>query len=208
MSFQFGCYFRSKRAVVETSFYVLMWLARYRPDVPWRNFLRRMASFNTISPVLAMSVFAFAATAHAETIQDWGEAGRWKIRIDSESGNGCFMETSVEDGTIVRFGEVPNRSGGFFAIYNSEWTDIVVGEEASVMLEFDAKQFSGNAIGDARDGVPGGYAFFNNPNVRGEFSRSRTMIIHGDKGHTASVDLSGTSKAVQAVEACQKQQTK
>ena len=141
-------------------------------------------------------------------MQDWGEVGRWEIRIDPESGNGCFMETSLEDGSVVQFGFVPNRNGGFFSIYNANWTDIVEGEKANVKLEFDAKQFSGEAAGVTQGGVPGGYAYFNNPNVRAEFARSKTMIIFDDKGHTIELDLSGTSKAAQAVEACQKQQTK
>ena len=159
------------------------------------------------SRIIALVVCSLACPASAEPVQEWGDAGRWKIRIDPDAGNGCFMEASLEDGTMVRFGLVPSRSGGFFAIYNSDWTDIVAGEEIAVTLEFDAKQFSGDAVGDEQSGIPGGYAYFNNPNVRDEFSRSKNMTIHGGKGRTIPVDLSGTSKAAQAVEACQKNQT-
>lgn len=157
--------------------------------------------------ILVLALCSLACTAGAEPFKDWGDAGRWKIRVDMGSGSGCFMETSLDDGSVVQFGIVPNRNGGFFAIYNSGWTDIVVGEEAAVTLEFDAKQFSGDAAGVEREGLPGGYAFFNNPNVRDEFSRSKTMIIFDDNGHTINLDLSGTSKAAQVVESCQKQQT-
>lgn len=165
-----------------------------------------MAGLLNFTWILALSIFALSLSAQAESVTDWGDVGRWKIRVDEDAGNGCFMETTVEDGTMIRFGYVPNRNGGFFAIYNSAWTDIVAGEKAKVTLEFDAKQFTGDAENDARGGMPGGYAFFNNPNVRDEFSRSRTMIIFDENGHRIEVDLSGTSKAVQSVEACQKKQ--
>ena len=144
--------------------------------------------------------------AYAQSDQAWGEVGRWTIRIDPDAGNGCFMESSLEDGTLVQFGLVPNRSGGFFSIYNKNWQDIVAGDELPVTLEFDAKQFSGDAAGSELGELRGGYAYFNNPNVFDEFSRSKTMIIHGGDGRDIPVDLTGTAKAMQSVRACQKQQ--
>ena len=118
------------------------------------------------------------------------------------------METRLEDETLVHFGMVPNRNGGFFAVYNPEWTEITVGDVGTVKLDFKEKRFSGEAKGVALGDLPGGYAFFDNPNVFVEFAKNTTMTILDDQDHVIVVDLAGTTKAMAAVETCQKEQTK
>lgn len=156
--------------------------------------------------ILAILATTAAVGANAQDLTTWGESGRWLIRIDANTGNGCLMETKLEDETVVHFGKVPNRSGGFFAIYNPDWNDITVGEDSKVILDFEEKRFSGNAKGVALGDIHGGYAFFDNPNVLVEFAKNTTMRIIDDMDHVIEVDLSGTSKAMAAIEACQKEQ--
>ncbi|WP_146348336.1 hypothetical protein [Falsiphaeobacter marinintestinus] len=159
--------------------------------------------------LMLIAVLGTVATgAFASDLAKWGETGKWIIRVDPEAGNGCFMESQLEDGTLIQFGNVPNREGGFFAVYNPDWTDIKDGEISTVKFDFEKLRFSGEALGVVRGDLFGGYAFFDNPNVPMEFAKNRSMTVIGGKGRVVEVDLSGTSKAISAVQKCQDEQTK
>jgi len=155
-----------------------------------------------------LALCTLATGAPAQELTDWGDSGRWKIRIDTETGNGCLMEVPLEDGSIFQFGNEPNRKGGFFAVYNPEWTDIEDGLETTVKFDFDEKRFSGDALGDVSSTRFGARAFFDNPNVRTEFAKNRVMTVIGGLGRSFEVDLTGTTKALAAVEKCQAEQPK
>lgn len=150
--------------------------------------------------------FAATTAALADDILTWGEAQGWAILVDPAVGNGCFMEKHFEDGTLVHIGAVPNRKGGFFAAYNPEWVDIEDGATGTVKFDFPDVRFSGEVVGVAKDGLFGGYAFFDNPNVPMEFAARRKMTIFGESGRVVELELTGTMKAIEAVKACQAEQ--
>jgi len=158
----------------------------------------------------AITVFTVTAgtAAIAEDLVSWGGSGGWAILIDKVVGNGCLMEKHFEDGTHVQIGAVPNRDGGFFAAYNPAWTDIEDGAVGTVKFDFPDIVFSGEVVSVAKDGLYGGYAFFDNPNVPMEFAARNSMTIIGTRGRTIEITLEGTAKAIQAVEACQAEQPK
>lgn len=161
-----------------------------------------------IRKLMAIGAFAIA-TGHAASAEDlvtWGTSGEWAILIDSATGNGCLMEKRFHDGTLVQFGTVPNRNGEFFAVYNTDWTDIEDGVAGTVKFEFPKIRFVGDVVGVAKDGRFGGYAFFDNPNVTLEFAKNNNMTIIGELGRKIEVSLKGTSNAIKAVKACQIEQ--
>ena len=157
----------------------------------------------------AIAIFAVAAAtaASAEELITWGEVSGWAILIDPSVGNGCLMERQFEDDTLVQFGTVPNRNGGFFAAYNPDWTDIEDGATGTIKFEFPKIRFTGEVVGVAKEGLYGGYAFFDNPNVTLEFGKNKNIIIIGELGRTINVSLTGTMKAIQAVKQCQSEQS-
>lgn len=157
---------------------------------------------------IAIAAFAIAIgpSAYAQDLVAWGTSGDWAILVDPATGNGCLMEKRFEDGTLVQFGAVPNRKGGFVAAYNPDWTDIEDGAMGTVKFEFPKIRFAGDVLGVARDGRFGGYAFFDNPNVTLEFARNFDMKIIGELGRKIEVNLTGTSNAINAVKACQEKQ--
>ena len=121
---------------------------------------------------------------------------------------GCLMEKHFDDGTLVQIGAVPNRDGGFFAAYNPDWTDIEDGVIGTVKFDFPDIRFSGDVVGIAKEGLFGGYAFFDNPNVPMEFAARNNMTIIGAQGRTVDINLEGSAKAIQAVQTCQAEQPK
>lgn len=158
--------------------------------------------------VVALIAITAGTTANSQPLAVWGDVSGWSILVDPDTANGCLMEKRFDDGTLVQFGNVPNRNGGFFAAYNPDWTDIQDGVAGTVKFEFPKIRFTGETVGVAKDGRFGGYAFFNNPNVILEFGRNNDMTIIGKLGRSIEVNLKGTSKAIKAVKACQAEQPK
>ena len=162
-----------------------------------------------IRHMMAIAALAIATgpAANAEELETWGQSKEWAILIDPAAGNGCLMEKQFDDGTLVQFGFAPDRNGGFFAAYNPDWTDIEDGATGTVKFEFPKIRFIGDAVGVARDGRFGGYAFFDNPNVTQEFARNNDMTVVGELGRKIEVNLKGTLNAIKAVKACQAEQS-
>jgi hypothetical protein len=145
-------------------------------------------------------------SARAEETSTWRAVGEWTVLIDQTDGNSCLMEKKFDDGTLVQFGALPKRNGGFLAAYNPDWTDVEDGATGTIKFEFPNIRFVGDVVGVAKNGRFGGYAFFDNPNVVLEFSRSNDMTLLGELGRKIEVNLRGTSNAIKAVKACQAEQ--
>lgn len=143
-----------------------------------------------------------AAQDHAP----WGAAGDWSILVDELVGNGCLMQKDFEDGIRVAFGYLPDRKGGFFSALSEDWTDIEPGTSGIVKFITDEAKFAGDVEMIEVDGRYGGWAFFNNPNLATEMAARRSITVIGPKGGTFDVDLSGTSRAIGALEECQSSQ--
>ena len=65
--------------------------------------------------------------------------------------------------------------------------------------------FAGDVEGRIFDDLPGGYAFFDNPNFVDEFGKRNVVKVSGEKGHRVDIGLGGTKRAIDAIKACQKQ---
>lgn len=139
----------------------------------------------------------------ATGMEQWGEEGDWAILVDAEKGNGCLASRLYDTGLIVEIGMAPKQAGAFFAAYNPEWTSIVDGATGVVNFDFGDDQFAGEVLGVNRNGVPGGYAFFDNPEFATEFVKRTEVTVWGESEKKFLVDLSGSGKAVAAVKACQ-----
>ena len=152
-----------------------------------------------------IAIFLLASTLPVSALAAdvWQTAGDWTILIHDEETNKCFASRELDDGSEVQIGAEPTLDGGYFAIYNPSWTHIEEGQDGTVEFDFGTARFGGEARGRFEDGVPGGYAFFNNPAFVQKFARSQTVKIIGSQGNTFELDLTGTSNAVRGVLACQ-----
>ncbi len=156
--------------------------------------------------VLSATVVLLPGFVHAAGMEQWGESGDWAILIDPEKGNGCLAWRAFEDDMTVEIGAAPNQAGGFFAAYNPAWVQVEDGATGIVRFDFGDAQFEGEAVGVYKNGVPGGYAFFDNPAFVTEFGKRQSVTIIGESGAEVELDLSGSAKAIEAVLACQAEQ--
>ncbi|MDW3221749.1 MAG: hypothetical protein R8G34_02500 [Paracoccaceae bacterium] len=135
--------------------------------------------------------------------QLWKSLGEWTIQVKTDDASRCFASRKLGDGSEVQLGAEPTLDGGFFAIYNSDWTHISDGVTGEVEFDFGRSRFGGAALGKIENGMPGGYVFFNNPAFVQEFARRQTVRIIGSGGAQFELDLTGTSRAIREVLACQ-----
>ncbi|WP_171123293.1 MULTISPECIES: hypothetical protein [unclassified Ruegeria] len=156
--------------------------------------------------VLTTLALFFASLLHAAGMERWGETGDWTILIDPEKGNGCLAWKPFENDMTVEIGAAPNQAGGFFAAFNPAWIQIEDGATGVVQFDFGDAKFEGEAVGVFKNGVPGGYAFFDNPAFVTEFGKRQSVTIIGESGAEVELDLSGSAKAIEAVLACQAEQ--
>lgn len=155
-----------------------------------------------MKPSAIIPILGIASTAIAQP-EIWGSEGKWDILIQAGMRKACYATRTLEDGTSVYIGFEPDTAGGYFSIYNPEWTHIEEGQKGLVEFDFLKEKFAGEAVGKYRDGVPGGYAYFNNSAFADAFARYDTVAITGSKGAVFSMALTGTHKAVTAVQTCQ-----
>lgn len=157
----------------------------------------------------ALALCIGTQAVHAQTThKKWGDSGAWAILVDPDVGNGCYMENSFDDGTLVQVGFVPNRDGGFVALYNAAWSNIEEGVVGKVQFDFGKSLFGGDYVGVVKADLFGGYAFFNNPEFVSELGRRDDVAIKGDKGETIDISLKGTARAINAVRKCHAEQPK
>ena len=149
-------------------------------------------------------ILVLASTpAVANEVRDWRSVAGWDIKERIGSARACFASRVTSDGPEVQIGVAPTLDGGYLAVYNPAWTHIVEGETGRVEFDFGEARFGGEAVARYEDGVPGGYAYFNNPAFVEEFSRRYDVRITGSRGTIFEMDLTGTRKAVAEVLACQ-----
>jgi hypothetical protein len=147
-------------------------------------------------------LWALVGSASAEDLTKWSDAGEWQIFVDEDVGNGCLMEKFFEDGSRVRIGYLPERSGGFLSVANQSWTDMTEDESFTVRIDLDDVSFGGEVENIVDGDWRGGYAFFNNPAFLDEFARRNEITITGPKDNPVSYSLAGTSKALSALKEC------
>ncbi len=144
-----------------------------------------------------------AGTSGVASAEVWEVDGEWVIKTSKENTSRCYASRELSDGSEVQIGTETTLDGGYFAIYNASWTHIEDGEIGTVEFDFGTSRFGGEARGKIEAGVPGGYVFFNNPSFVQDFARRQTVTITGEQGTEFSLDLTGSSRAIRKVLACQ-----
>ncbi len=141
-------------------------------------------------------------TSLAQTHPEFATVGDWTVRTNPANGNGCYMEKTFDSGTLVQIGVVPDQNGAFFAAYSAAFDGVEEGAEGSVLFDFGDSRFQGAAKGAFHKGLPGGYAFFDNPEFAKEFGKRTKVLVQGGGGTEEEIDLTGSMKGLRSIQAC------
>ena len=72
-----------------------------------------------------------------------------------------------------------------------------------VSFQLGDTTFTGQATQYNKDGIQGGYVYFNNLNFAYELARQKELVIHRAEGDDIDVDLTGSANAIDAMIICQ-----
>jgi hypothetical protein len=136
----------------------------------------------------------------------YGEAGGWEVLIDPSLGNGCFLISEFEDGSVVRIGFDRTAGNGYVIAFNEGWGDIVEGQEYPVSFMLDDQQYDGIAMGMSLSGLPGAMITFDNVDFLADLAMRQTMSLSNEGGEVMVIDLTGSAAAIEQTIACQEEQ--
>lgn len=154
---------------------------------------------------VAVSVLC-AGMAMAQDPIPYGEAGGWEVLIDPSLGNGCFLISEFEDGSVVRIGFDRTAGNGYVIAFNEGWGDIVEGQEYPVSFMLDDQQYDGIAMGMSLSGLPGAKITFDNVDFLADLAMRQTMSLSNEGGEVMVIDLTGSAAAIEQTIACQEEQ--
>lgn len=171
-----------------------------------RSVSRTIAGLTSAAALSAALTVALAPAA-VQAQEAWKTVGDWSIVVEEESGNGCLMQKTFDDGILLQFGLLPERDGGFFAAYNQDWTFIEEGVEAPVKFHFDGIEFNGESEGYISGPWYGGFVFTNNVALVYEFAKKTEMTVTAGDNAPVTLSLDGTLNGVEELIACQAAQS-
>lgn len=156
---------------------------------------------------LAVGLALGTGPAVAQDSEFWKSVGNWDISIDPTVGNGCYALASWNGGTLVRIGRNPQRENFYVLIGNPKWASLEHDKDYEIQI-----QFGNRPIWDvSARGLqfnPGETVYLhaqsNKMDFIREFQRANNMKIRYNGNQIDNLKLTGSSRAWNEVEACQK----
>jgi hypothetical protein len=141
----------------------------------------------------------------AQGLEPWGSSDYWDVMIDPSLGNGCLIQSEFSDGSVVRIGFDRNEGSGYVTAFNMAWGDIEEGAWYPVLFALDGEEYNAEARGMYLNGVPGADIPFDNSDFLFDIAAKYTMTLYTENGEVMSIDLTGSSKALEAAIECQEE---
>lgn len=135
----------------------------------------------------------------------WKNVAGWQVRIDPTVGNGCFLMTEYEGGTILRVGLAPSTSQIYLLIADPAWKSLEVDKEYQLHLQFGARSpwdAPARAV-DMGGGVPFLMVTADESNLFEEFMLQTHLVVKFDGEVVANLSLRGTATAGSELLTCQ-----
>lgn len=159
----------------------------------------------TLALTLATLLGAVASPALAD-LQPWGHSGNWDILVDPSLGNGCLIQASFTDGSLVRIGFDRTAGGGYVTTFNADWGDITEGQSYDITYDLDGQSYDGQAKGLYLNGVPGADVAFDSADFLMDIARKQTMTLYHQDARVLAIDLTDSYTALQGALQCQDEQ--
>ncbi|TCA25700.1 hypothetical protein E0H70_25525 [Rhizobium leguminosarum bv. viciae] len=143
--------------------------------------------------------------ADDETVQ-WKEVGGWKVVVDKTLGNGCFVLTSFEDGTVFRLGfnYVKKESPFYILIGNVNWKSLEDGKQYPLEFYLDRSKWTVDASAVDLDGFKALWIDFKDSSLVAEFARKLSFRATFNGKEIVALSLKNSVKATDEMLACQK----
>jgi hypothetical protein len=159
----------------------------------------------------ALAVLLTASTSFAQGSVEWKTVGNWDIAIDPSLKNGCFATALWNGGTIMRIGRNPTNETFYFLIGNEKWASLEPDVSYDVQIQFGNRPvWDVSAFGHRLEG--GEMVFLRAQSSKidfiREFQRAVNMKIFYDGAEIDNLKLTGSRRAWDEVESCQREVAK
>ena len=95
-----------------------------------------------------LSLFINPCFAADDDMPEFASVGTWSIRVDTSLDYGCFLVSTFEGGTALRFGFDMTELTLYVAIGDPKWKSIEYGKNYAMEVQFgDESPWSGDAVG-------------------------------------------------------------
>lgn len=149
---------------------------------------------------ILMGCVALASAAQAQELV--GEAGGWEIYRDASMGNGCYMTSEFEDGSIVQVGFDLAEDAGFMSVFNAGWTDIEDGATYPVSFDLGPETYTADSLGMNTGDLGGILVLIEEEDFLTDLALRSDLVLSNDSGEVAHLDLEGSRSAVLATIDC------
>ena len=145
-----------------------------------------------------LGLLPFAASAQDVV----GEAGGWSIVRDPSMGNGCYMMSEFEDGSIVQIGHDASEDISFLTLFSADWTGLENEAVYPVTFDLDGQSWTADGHGVSNADIGGILVQIENEDFIIDLAEKQTLTMSYEGDEVVSLDLSGTRAAVLATVEC------
>ncbi|MDF2809883.1 MAG: hypothetical protein K0S56_914 [Microvirga sp.] len=145
---------------------------------------------------------SFPAFSEEETIK-WKDVNGWRIAVDTTVGNGCFMSTLFEGGTVLRFGFTKNPNGGYISVGNLNWSSLEEGKTYKISIRMDDEPAWNASATATKIGIPTLVVKTHEVDFVTELATKHGLRITFNGREVVRLSLKGSYAAVQAIVECQ-----
>ncbi len=166
----------------------------------------------TLAPLCMAAVLALPGpAAMAQDAIFWKSVGQWEVSIDPTIGNGCYALASWTGGTVVRIGLNPQADNFYLLIGNDAWSSLEAEKGYELTIRFD-RRAPWDVAARGLQFNPGETVYLHAQSTKfdfiEEFMRSNRMKISYDGKEIDTLKLTGSSRAMKEVMACQEEADK
>lgn len=162
--------------------------------------LKRPSIFGFVLSIAFIS--ALGAQAEEDTFE-WKDVNGWRIAVDTTVGNGCFMSTIFDGGTVLRFGFLKNPNGAYISVGNANWTSLEPGKSYNVSIQMDNETAWNSNATATKIGLPTLVARTDKSDFVAELATKHTLRVSFNGRQVVKLSLKGSYAAVLAVIECQ-----
>lgn len=161
-----------------------------------------MKGMKRIGAGLVLATLA-AAAVQAQELQQVDQIGDWGLYYSEALGDSCLISRTDPEGRQLQIGVDRKKMQAYAGLFARTDAGMEAGATVPVSFQLGETVFTGDATQYNKDGVQGGYIYFNNLNFAYELARQQTLVINRAAGDPISVSLAGSANAIDAMIVCQ-----
>jgi len=153
------------------------------------------------------AAFADPIPQSSDAFSVYAKDADWTIYADASTKT-CLGERVGPEGNVIQMGMTQDKGEAYIGVFTK--ADIGIQDDQPIEIGVDGTIFTGTSrgivSGELKDGYHGGYVVTNNPDFVNAVANGKELVAFPEKTGVFMVNLDGTKKAIEQIEACNKAQ--